>query len=185
MDLAEIPRAYQRLLDTLQEEGRFGLTTLASKSGLEGRLQDIKQAITADPSGATTVPEADALQPIARRFALELARTDLGNSSSASSLLAVLDRFDREFGANGESSFLRAELSRFHMKSPEQLTDVIHSYQSCVAHPDAPVEALRELGFLYRKQGDVPNARQSFAAYLERAPGAVDAPIIRNYMEKL
>ena len=62
---------------------------------------------------------------------------------------------------------------------------MIHNYQSCVAHPDAPVEALRELGFLYRKQGDMPNARQSFAAYLERAPAAVDAPIIRNYMEKL
>ena len=188
IDPAGMLRAHQRLLETLSAEGRFGLSTLTSKSGLEGRIADIKQALPTDSAATTATeatPVADALQPIARRFALDLARTDLGNSSSRSSLLPVLDRFEREFGASGESGFLRAELSRFNMKSPEQMPDVISNYQTCVAHADAPAEAFRELGFLYRKQGDASNARQSFTVYLERAPTAVDAPIIRNYMEKL
>jgi beta-barrel assembly-enhancing protease len=186
VDLAEMPRAYQRLLETLQAEGRFGIGTLSSKSGLEGRLEEIKQAMPADLIGTAAAATApDAFQPIARRFALALVRTDLGNSGSASSLIPVLDRFEREFGAGGESSFIRAQFSRLTMKSPEQMPDVILKYQNCAAHADAPAEAFRELGFLYRKQGDAPNAKQSFATYLERAPSAVDAPIIRSYMEKL
>lgn len=184
VDLAEMPRAYQRLLDTLQAEGRFGIGTLSSKSGLEGRLEEIKQAMPADLT-ATAATAPDVFQPIARRFALALVRTDLGNAGSASSLIPVLDRFEQEFGAGGESSYIRAQFSRLNMKSPEQMPDVILNYKNCTAHADAPAEAFRELGFLYRKQGDAPNAKQSFATYLERAPTAVDAPIIRSYMERL
>ena len=62
---------------------------------------------------------------------------------------------------------------------------VIEAFEKCVAQPDAPVVNLRELAFLQRDAGNAAAAIKSFEKYLERAPRAVDAPIIKIYIEEL
>ncbi len=181
-DVSEAPRAFERLRATLEQEGRFGSSTLSSKIGLQARINSVKAAMTTPmPRSA---PRADAFLPLAKRFAIELARSDL-NSSGATPLQAVLDRYDHEFGPDGQSSFIRAEAARQVMHSQSEREATIHLYEACIAYSDAPAAAYRELGFLYRQNTEPHKAHQAFASYLERAGGAADAPIIRSYLEKL
>jgi hypothetical protein len=49
---------------------------------------------------------------------------------------------------------------------------------------DVPVEAFRDLGFAHRRRGEASLAAAAFAEYLRRNPEAIDAPILRGYLEK-
>ena len=181
----EVPRGLQRLLDALTAEKRFGLTVLASPSGLAGRMASFKQAMPPEATAAAAEPAAaaEALAPFARRFTLEIVRDDMHGAQTASGV-ALLDRLDSEEGATGETACLRAEIKRLSMTDLARLPEVITTYEACTAFADAPADAIRELGFLYRRQGDKAAARLNFARYLERAPGAADAPIVRAYLEE-
>jgi regulator of sirC expression with transglutaminase-like and TPR domain len=54
-----------------------------------------------------------------------------------------------------------------------------------VAAPGAAADNLKQLGFLYRDKGDNAAALRSFEKYLAAAPTAIDAPIIKMYIEEL
>ena len=68
-DVAEAPRALQRLTDTLQTESRFGSNMLSNEMRLKDRLAEIRNALPA-PAAAEVVsrPAPNGLTPIARKF---------------------------------------------------------------------------------------------------------------------
>jgi hypothetical protein len=186
-DPHEVPRGLQRLLDALTQEQRFGASELANADLLNARIESFNRGmppVAADASPAAAAPAAEWWRPLARRFALDIAYTDL-NRGDAVALHGMLAEVDADDGPTSMTAFLRAEDLRKRATEPDRIREVIAAYQSCVAFADAPPLAYRELGFLYRRQGDVERARSSFQDYLSRAPTAADAPIIRGYMEAL
>jgi beta-barrel assembly-enhancing protease len=90
--------------------------------------------------------------------------------------------------ATGDSSraeFLQGEIARNRIPHTDA-TDA-HAraaYERAVALPEPPPAAFRELALLYSRQANPQAARTAFQQYLDRAPHAVDAPLVRRYLEQ-
>lgn len=185
-DITQGEAAAQRLAQILDKEGSVGLGRLANATGLAGRRTQLARAagaLLADASITTRPDAAEPMRAMSRRLALELA-ADLG-SGHAATFTAMLDRIELEYGVSGETSCLRARFIRQLPASTQVADQVIAAYRACTAAPDAPAEYFRELAFLYRDQGDTAAALRDFELYLAHAPGAVDAPIVKGYIEEL
>ena len=186
-DIAQAPLATQRLKELLAGESFSGSNRLSNSADLNERGTQLGNALQALADPAAKAPTPDAAEPLrslSRKLSVDLVHLDFDHSRREG-ILPVLDRIDREQGASADTACLRARYFRELSTSAEITQQVIDAYQSCVAAPGAPVENHRELGYLYRDKGDNAAAARAFEKYLALAPGAVDAPIIRSYIEEL
>jgi hypothetical protein len=186
-DIAQAPLATQRLKELLAAESLTGANRLSNASGLDNRGTQLTHALQALADPAAKAPTADAAEPLktlSRKFSIDLVRLDFEHSRREG-ILPVLDRIDREHGVSSDTACLRARYHRELGTSSEITQQVIDAYQACVNSPGAPVENYKELGYLYRDKGDAAGAARAFEKYLSLAPNAVDAPIIRTFIEEL
>jgi beta-barrel assembly-enhancing protease len=177
--------ALKRIAATLGSENQAGTGALNNPARIKTRVDALEVALTQSPPTPTAVVStaADPFEPHARRFTLMLAQ-DAIKSFQAPTAEAMLDRFDDEFGASGRSAFLRAELLRKTLPVEDGLIAKIRAYESASEFSDVPAEAFKEIGFLYRKVPDRAKSAEAFRKYLERNPNAVDAPIVKSYLEE-
>jgi regulator of sirC expression with transglutaminase-like and TPR domain len=66
----------------------------------------------------------------------------------------------------------------------DDLNAALADYRAAVGCGGEPPETHRGLGAIYRQRNQLPEARASFQRYLELAPNAPDAPMIKSYMEE-
>jgi beta-barrel assembly-enhancing protease len=177
--------ALKRIAATLGSENQSGQGALNNPVRIKARVEALEAALAQLPANPATVvsTSTDAFEPHARRFTLMLA-SDAIKSFEVPTAEAMLDRFDDEFGANGQSALLRAELLRKTLPAEEGLIAKIRAYESAAEFADVPAEAFKEIGFLYRKVPDLAKSAEAFRKYLERSPNAVDAPIVKTYLEE-
>jgi len=186
-DPAAAPLALTQLLDSLAAEDRSGAPEFANAADLDTRRESLTRLLATSapaptpPTATTPAVAADALRKLSWRYAMNLARIDVG--SHPTGLLPLLDRIDARDGPSGYSAYLRAEFARHDSGTDAGVAAAIAAYEKCVTFSDAPPAAYRELGFLYRRAGDQRRARDVFVKYLQKAPNAVDGPIIRTYLE--
>jgi len=83
-----------------------------------------------------------------------------------------------------EYAYARGEVYRLRAKNND-LDLALADYQSAVKAGSEPAETYRGLGVIYRQRKQVDDAKSSFARYLEVAPNAPDAPMIKSYLEEL
>jgi hypothetical protein len=210
-DVTQGPVATRRLLEQLGAEQQFGFNRLSSEYGLKTRAEQLERAIAALPAADTvlpTVPAAiaspapastlntpkpvlaagepaqDELKKLSWQFSMLIAYDYLEHTQHAS-LPPLLDRIEREHGVDGRTACLRARYLRELPTGSAVPSSVIEAYEKCLVQPDAPVVYHRELAFLQRDSGNAAGALKSFEDYLKRAPLAVDAPIIKLYIEEL
>ena len=108
-------------------------------------------------------------------------------------ILIESGQFDRAEGAleavmaTGDSAraeFLKGEIARKRVPQSDATVErALAAYTVAVGLPDAPVATYREIGLLRRLRGESAGAAFAFQSYLERAPLAADAPLIRRYLE--
>lgn len=187
-DAAQAPVATRRLKEVLTAEQQFGMSRLASAAGLERRTGQLSRALEESPPEATAaalVPDAvEPLRKISLRLSLQLADSHV-DYLRPDAFRAVIERIELEYGVTADTSCRRARFARQKPSGSEVSEQVIEAYRACVAAADAPPEYSRDLGFLLRDKGDTKSATQAFEQYLKRAPGAVDAPIVKGYIEEL
>jgi len=186
-DITQAPLATRRLKEVLAAESLSGGNRLSNAAGLDNRGTQLANALQLLADPAAKAPAADPAEPLrtlSRKFSVDLVRLDFEHSRREG-ILPVLDRIDREHGASAETACLRARYFRELGTSSEVTQQVIDAYQACVNAPGAPVENYKELGYLYRDKGDAAAAARAFEKYLSLAPSAVDAPIIRSFIEEL
>lgn len=58
------------------------------------------------------------------------------------------------------------------------------AYEKSIAQEEVPPEAYKNLGYLYLKKDDLPNAQANFRKYLEVDPEASDRAMIEFYLEE-
>ncbi|HET7765188.1 MAG TPA: M48 family metallopeptidase [Burkholderiales bacterium] len=58
-------------------------------------------------------------------------------------------------------------------------------YEAASLEAGAPPELWRGMGTVYRARREIPEARASYRSYLDAAPKAPDAPMIKSYLEEL
>ena len=86
---------------------------------------------------------------------------------------------------DAEAHFLMGEAYRGDKPLGPDFSDALSAYEAAVAENAGFAPAHREIGMAHRIGGDSARARAAFAAYLENAPEAADAGIVRAYMESL
>ena len=84
-------------------------------------------------------------------------------------------------GWNGLLRFHEGEIWRLRNRSGDDVR-AAQGYASAVSYPDAPPDAWRWHGIMLMKQGRASEARAAFTRYLEMAPTAPDAAIVRQMM---
>jgi Zn-dependent protease with chaperone function len=108
----------------------------------------------------------------------DLRRRDFGES------LFLIDRLIADGRALGTVYFYKAEAFRLrHKEGDDGLA--LTNYEKATAYPGVPVEAFRELGQAYWRQGNKEKADASFRRYLELAPEAQDRLIVDDYLKRL
>lgn len=98
--------------------------------------------------------------------------------------LALCDRLLQRQPDDLQARFTRA-LARQQRNQPDDATAALDDLQQVTAHADAPPQAHRALGLLHRQQGQSGPARQALQRFLELAPDAPDAALIRSHLEQL
>ena len=85
-------------------------------------------------------------------------------------------------GETARARFLQGELARAHLRTADGENQALTAYQRAAELPDTPPEALRQAALIHRRRGDEADARREFQRYLELAPNADDAPLVRAYL---
>ncbi len=93
---------------------------------------------------------------------------------------AALDRFVARHPENARAYFLKGELAR----NADGEDAALAMYAKAATLRETPVEALRAAGLILRRRGDHDSATKYFDRYLDESPDAVDAPIIRGYLDE-
>jgi predicted Zn-dependent protease len=86
-------------------------------------------------------------------------------------------------GWNGQLRFYEGEIWR--LRNSRKMGDearAAQGYAAAVGYPDAPPDAWRWHGIMLTKQGRKGEARAAFARYLQLAPNAPDAALVRQMM---
>ena len=86
-------------------------------------------------------------------------------------------------GWNGLLRFYEGEIWR--LRNNQKQNDearAAQGYAAAIGYPDAPADAWRWHGVMLLKQGRAAEARAAFARYLQMAPQAPDAAIVRQMM---
>lgn len=94
----------------------------------------------------------------------------------------VVDTLARD-GWNGLLRFYEGEVWR--LRNSQKMGDearAAQGYAAAVGFPDAPPDAWRWHGIMLTKQGRQGEARAAFARYLQLAPNAPDAALVRQMM---
>lgn len=98
--------------------------------------------------------------------------------------LALLTRLNRRSPSQPDYLWARAEVYRMRGNKAD-LEAAIADYSAASSLGGEPPETHRGLGLTFRSLGQNVQAKTSFARYLELAPLAPDAAMIKNYLEEL
>jgi len=102
----------------------------------------------------------------------------------AGSTLNIIDRLAKDGTDLGVLEYSRGRVYDFRGEDGDQELALTH-YQNAVKHADAPVETWREIGDIHNSIGENGKAVKAFQEYLNRAPQAGDAAIIKNMIKTL
>jgi tetratricopeptide (TPR) repeat protein len=83
----------------------------------------------------------------------------------------------------GDLRFARGEAYRLRAQEGDQ-ERAIQDLQQALSLNQPPPAAHRALGLLHRQQGRREEAMEAFRSYLDRAPKAPDAALIRSFLDE-
>ncbi len=160
----------------------------SSHPRLEDRLKNLRKEIKSAKRKKTYV-EPDAPDPLDyyRGIAPALlmnAKLDIGARQFARARQS-LERYLLVHPDDPEAHFLMGETYRRTSPMGPEFAESQAAYNASLEQDSAFAPALKELGMTRRIQQDNAAAREAFERYLEYAPEAPDAGIIRGYLEGL
>lgn len=180
-DPAEAAKIWENLLaetkanpDRRQPEPLF-----ASHPAPEERMETLTKLAQANPGGDTRDAEwAQAVKPYLREWLADEVKRGQREES-----LALLGRKIART-PNADFFYARAETYRLRGKEGD-LDAALADYRAAAGAGGEPPETHRSLAGVYRTRNQLPEAKASYLRYLELAPNAPDAPMIKSYLEEI
>jgi predicted Zn-dependent protease len=187
-DVEEAPKVFEHLrqeLDLHVQQPFF----FATHPKLEQRIDNYRKLVAGEKrskaGSETGLTNTDRYMESIRELQLENTAMDLeiGRFETAK---WVLEKHLARWPTSPRAQFLLGSYFRKSSGSGEiRITQAIAAYREALRlNPDF-AEANRELGLIYRAQGDVRRALEELRQYLSLRPEAMDAPIIRGYVDEL
>jgi predicted Zn-dependent protease len=181
-EAGESAKVWQNLLLELKARPDGGMSSplFATHPAPEDR-QAALQALAASHAGGATNAAAwrEHVRPHLREWLNEEVKRGQPEES-----LALLTRMLASVPAEPEYAFARGEVYRLRGGEAD-LDAALADYRAAATLGGEPPQAHRGMAMIFRARGQAREARESFRRYLELAPDAPDAPMIRNYVEEL
>lgn len=187
-DPKEAPKALEHLIEERGNEKIEGPSSLSSHPPIRERIESYRtiiqtpalQALTA----ANPVVGCEEFEKRIGRLLLDNAvrDMDLGRFKLARK---AIERRLKQNSQDPRAHFLMGELYRKSGKGDHQSLDLAMSaYQTATRLNPIYADPHREIGFLYRMQNLKEKWRAEFEEYLSLNPKAIDAPIIKGYLDQ-
>jgi len=146
----------------------------------QDRQQELATLAATFQGGETNAAEwQKRVQPFLREWLVEEVKRGQHEET-----IALLTRLARDIPSRPEYLVARGETYRLRGGS-EDLDKALADYRTAVAVEGVPAEAYRGLGMIQRLRHQPDAARTNLLRYLELAPQAPDAAMIRSYVEQL
>ncbi|WP_147652159.1 M48 family metallopeptidase [Vulcaniibacterium gelatinicum] len=183
------PQAGVRLWERLRREEKADRThkdraVFASHPQSEERIADIRAAAaTLAPGPATT--NLETFRAAMRPFQEKWLEAELSRRTYDTTLQVLTElRQDAPPESKALYTFYLGEAHRRRNRGDDK-AKAAALYAEALSLPQPPAAAWREQGMLLREQGDQASALAALRRYLEAAPDAGDAALVRHYITKL
>jgi len=182
-DPAEAAKIWENLLLEIKARGDSGSNSnplFASHPPAEERKQALMTLANETPGGvANEAAWQQAVQPFLREWLIDEVKRGQREES-----LALLDRMVARGPMRSEYLYARAETYRLRAKDGD-LDLALADYRAATTAGAEPPETYRGLAAVYRARDQVPEAKASLQRYLELAPNAPDAAMMKSYLEEI
>jgi predicted Zn-dependent protease len=178
----EAAKVWQNLQLELQARPDGGARNplFATHPAPEDRQQELATLAASYQGGSTNDAEwQKRVRPFLRDWLIEEVRRGQHEET-----LALLTRLVERIPSRPEYVVARAETYRLRGKD-DDLDKALGDYKAALAIEGVPAEAYRGLGMIQRQREQSAEARTNLLRYLELAPEAPDAAMIRSYVEEL
>lgn len=183
-DTREAPKVWANLLAEL------AANPAAAENGLDGILfathptsEERRRTLEREAAGGSGQVGTEAWQRMLAPLRLMLLDDELKRGRLDESLV-LLNRMLAAEPDSAELRYYRGEARRLRNASDDAAL-ALADLQAATQDPKAPVQAWRAMGYLQRQLQQPDAARAAWTRYLERAPDAADAALIRQSMEEL
>jgi predicted Zn-dependent protease len=181
-DAAEAARVWEnlRLEHRERPDGGYANPLFATHPPVDERMSALAELSKANPGGeANEAPWRERMKP----FLLDWLADEVKRGQHEESL-ALFTRLQSRPGGAAPYLWARGEVLR--LRGAQGDHDLaLADYLNAVAAGGEPPETHRGLGLIYRARSRAAEARASFTRYLEAAPKAPDAGLIKSYLEEL
>jgi predicted Zn-dependent protease len=180
-DPAEASKIWENLLlETKANPGSSRPNALfASHPAPEERMETLAKFAQANPGGVTKEAEWNqAVKPFLREWLADEVKRGQREES-----LALLGR---KIARAPSAEYLYARGETYRLRNQEGDVDLaMADFRAAVSGGGEPPETYRSLAAVYRSRNQTPDAKASYQRYLELAPNAPDAAMIKSYLEEI
>jgi hypothetical protein len=106
-------------------------------------------------------------------------------AGDASAARQGLERYVARKPGNVRAHYLLGKAWQEDAEAPGHVEHALAEYGRAAALPSVPPDALRQKGLLHRERGENAAARDAFERFLALDPQAVDAGLIRLYLQEM
>ena len=182
-DASEGVVAFERLAAAVHDEGHEATPYFSSHPRLAERIASYQLLIGGEYAGETGPGRRigrDEYRAHTPGLALDQVEILLAarQPDRASSILTA------ELGTSetARARYLEGEAVRRRLPTADGETLALTAYERAAALPDPPPEAVRQAAMIHRLRGENADALREFQRYLELAPAADDAPLVRAFL---
>lgn len=183
-DTAQARLVFELLLARTPDEAQGVRPYFATHPRLEERIASFRELAAARADFPAGKVEAERYFVAIGELPIEQALL-LIESEQPVIAQSSIDRYLARHPDSARAHFVAGEVWRARASEAGAIDNAIAAYGRAAALPGTPPAALRNKGLLHRERGESPLAREAFERYLTLDPQAVDAGVVRLYLQEL
>lgn len=183
-DTAQAPVVFELLLARTPDAAGGVRPYFASHPKLEERIASFRELAAAQAGSTAGATNAEHFLAAIGELPIEQALLLIDAQQPALAQLSVGRYLDRH-PESARAHFVAGEAWRARPAESGAIDSAIAEYAEAAALPGTPPAALRNKGLLHRERGESRLAREAFEKYIALDPQAVDAGIVRLYLQEL
>ena len=183
-DTTQAPVVFELLLARTPDDAPGTRPYFATHPRLEERIASFRELAAAQAGGPAGASNTERFLVAIGDLPIEQALLLIEAEQPALAQLGIHRYLDRH-PDDARAHFVAGEAWRAQPKESGAVDYAIAAYAQAAALPGTPPEALRNKGLLHRERGENALAREAFEKYIALDPQAVDAGIVRLYLQEL
>lgn len=183
-DTTQAPVVFELLLARTPEDTPGTRPYFATHPKLEERIASFRELAAAQAASSAGATYAERYLVAIGELPVDQALLLIEAEQPALAQLSISRYLDRH-PDSARAHFVAGEAWRARPTETGAVDNAIAAYAQAAVLPGTPPAALRNKGLLHRERGENELAREAFERYVALDPQAVDAGIVRLYLQEL